>query len=84
MDPEDVRAYLNRDRAAVEALRIQHWREQYAARGPLWALQLAGDLRRWYQTLHPGWPTEADREADLAMHMRVSAALGSVAPRDGA
>lgn len=79
-----MRAYLNRDRAAVAALRMQHWRDQFAARGPLWALQLADDLRRWYQALHPDWPTEADREADLAVHMRVSAALRSVDPGDAA
>lgn len=78
MDPASWREYAARDRSAPAALKSAHWRDRKALLGPGEALRVADELRRYYAWLHPGWPDEAERAADLAMHIRVGEVLRSV------
>jgi len=70
--------FAKRDRAPVEALRAAHWREHHRVAGPLAALELADQLRRYAISLHPGWPDQAERDDDQAAHRRVAEALKRV------
>ena len=84
MQQADLLEFAGRDRAAIEALRADYWRERRLVAGPLAALVLADQLRRHAISLHPDWPDEAERHADLAAHCRVAEALrrvGTVAAR---
>jgi len=69
---QGLRSYLDRDWAAVQDAKDKYWAEVAALRGPLAALRMADELRRQVQQLHPGWPSAADRAADLLAHNRLS------------
>lgn len=79
MNPDDLRECASRERAVLTQLESLHWQERRQRLGPGEALRMADELREWYRLRHPDWPTAADREADLAVHARVGAALRSVA-----
>ena len=75
---EEIRAWANRDWAAVAALKDKYWAE---CDPPLLdRFRIADDLRRVAIALNPGWPTESDREEDLATHVCVGEMLRNVAP----
>lgn len=78
MDPRTLREYAARERRPLAALKSAHWRDRKALLGPGEALRVAEDLRRRYLLVRPGWPGPAEREADLAVHVRVGKALRSV------
>jgi hypothetical protein len=78
MQRAELLAFVRRDRAAVEALRAAHWRERHRVAGPLAALELADQLRRYAISVHPGWPDQAERDDDLTAHRRVAEALRRV------
>lgn len=80
MDPNDLREYATRERGALVALKSAHWRERKERLGPAEALRVADGLRQWCQLRQPGWPSTAEREADLAVHVRVGKGLRSVLP----
>jgi len=59
------------------------WAELKRGMTPGEALALGDELRRHAQKLRPDWPTEEDRRADLAVHIRVSESLRRVQPKRG-
>ncbi|MFH1175778.1 MAG: hypothetical protein V1750_00105 [Acidobacteriota bacterium] len=71
MQRADLLAFAQRDRFAVEALRTAHWCDWHRIAGPLAALVLADQLRLHAISLHPAWPSEHDRDEDLAAHQRL-------------
>jgi len=77
--PEDIRAYLRRDWEAVARLKARFWVEDQERRGPLEALKIADGLRCHVAGIRPEWPSVEEREADLAVHIRVSESLRRVA-----
>jgi len=79
MDPNDLREYATRDRGPMAVLKAAHWRERRESLGPAEALRVADGLRQWCLLRQPRWPSLAEREADLAVHVRVGAALRSIA-----
>jgi hypothetical protein len=81
MRREDIVAFARRDWAAVAASKRQRWAEQKARMTPAEALQVGDELRRHVRSLQQDWPTEADRQADLTVHVRVSEGLRRVQPR---
>jgi hypothetical protein len=83
MRKEDFIAFAGRDWAAVAALKRRTWAESKRAMTPSEALAIGDELRRHAQALHPDWPTEEDRRADLAVHVRVSESLRRVQPKRG-
>lgn len=70
-DAEELRSYAGRDWGAPERLARAH-----RANLPIeQKVRLAIDLYEAARNTNPGWPSEADRRADLAAHRRVSALL---------
>jgi len=63
----------------LAVLKSVHWRERKERLGPAEALRVADELRRWCRLRQPGWPSPAQREADLEVHVRVGEWLRSVA-----
>ena len=80
MRKEDLIAFARRDWQAIAESKRRRWAEQSAHMSPADALQVGDELRHHMTTLHPDWPTEEDRQNDLAMHLRVSEMLRRVKP----
>ena len=74
-DAEELRRYARRDWGAPERLarvdRVNLPVEQ--------KVRLAIELYEAARIANPGWPSEADRRADFAAHLRVRALLDRVA-----
>ena len=75
---EDLIAYANRDWAGIERGKRELMAQQARQMTVTEKLAFGDQLRRYAQMLHPEWPTAEDREADLAVHIRVSESLRSV------
>lgn len=83
MRREDILAFASRDWSAIAASKRQRWAAQKKEMTPAEALQVGDELRSHAHSLHDGWPTDADRRDDLAVHIRVSQSLGRVKPPRG-
>jgi len=79
MRKEDVIAFARRDWAALERIKRERWAEERAAMTAADVLGMGDALRHHAKALHPDWPTGDDRKKDLAVHLRVSECLRSVA-----
>lgn len=75
---EDLIAYANRDWTAIEASKRRRWAEQKRDMTAADALRVGDALRRHAALVRPDWPTAADRQDDLAVHVRVSESLRRV------
>jgi hypothetical protein len=78
MRREDILAFARRDWPAVAESKRRRWAAQKKEMTPAEALQVGDELRYHAHTLHDGWPTDADRRNDLAVHIRVSKSLRRV------
>jgi hypothetical protein len=78
MDPDSLREFARRDRRPLADLKAQYWQERKALLGVEEVLRIADDLRERYRLIRPDWPDQAERDADLAVHVRVGEALRSV------
>ena len=74
-DAEELRSYAGRDWGAPERLA----RVDRANLPVEQKVRLAIDLYEAARIANPGWPSEADRRADLAAHRRVRALLDRAA-----
>jgi hypothetical protein len=83
MRNEDIVAFATRDWAAIAASKQRRWAAQKEGMTSAEALQVGDQLRYHAYSLHPDWPTDADRRDDLAMHVRVSESLRRVQSRSG-
>ncbi len=75
MSRTDAANFLDRDWRLVERIKTDFWIEQKAALTPSAVLRLGDELRRYVKAVRPEWPDPAEREADLAVHARVSEVL---------
>jgi hypothetical protein len=75
---EDIRAYAERDWAALAREKLRHSVEQKAGMSAARALAVSEALRRHATCVKPGWPDESERAADLAVHLRISKAFRAV------
>ncbi len=75
MDAAGVTSFLQRDWELVERMKTEFWIAQKAACTPSAAIRLGDELRRYVRGVRPDWPDAAERDADLAVHTRVSEAL---------
>ncbi|HSL82437.1 MAG TPA: hypothetical protein VLF66_06640 [Thermoanaerobaculia bacterium] len=78
MTREDLIAFVNRDRAAVNDLDSEYLRERKRAMGASEALRIGDQLRLHVTSLRPDWPREEDRAEDREAHRRLSTRLRSV------
>lgn len=81
MNPLDIAAFARRDWQLVEKLKATYWADRKRTLLPADALRLGDELRRYVLMVRPGWPSSADREDDLNIHVRVAEALGAVSRR---
>jgi hypothetical protein len=82
MRKEDLIAFARRDWAAIEESKRRRRADQKSRMEPADALSVGDELRDHVSAYQPGWPTEADRRDDLAVHVRVSESLRRVQPPD--
>lgn len=61
-------------------MKQRRWVEQKSRMTAAEALAIGDELRRHAMEVLKGWPSEADRQADLAVHIRVSESLRRVKP----
>jgi hypothetical protein len=80
---KDLAMFAGRDWRALEASKEAQWLTERRRRGVRWCLEVAEELRRQVVQQRPDWPTLSDREADLAMHVRVGHALRRVGHAGG-
>ena len=80
MKREDIRAFDGRDWAAIADAKAAFWAERKRSMTAGEALATGEMLRHHALQVKPGWPDADERAADLAAHMRVSAALRAVPP----
>jgi hypothetical protein len=71
MDPNDLRAFANRDWAAAERGKQQYWAERYQREGAAPARQAATALLAHARSLGMAGLTDLERGADLAHHLEV-------------
>ena len=69
MNRSAVAGFLARDFDASARMKAEHWAAAYAARGPLATLEASDALRAHMRAIRPDWPTEEERENDLAHHV---------------
>jgi hypothetical protein len=70
-----IREFVSRDWDAVRRSKDAYWANRIARLGPLEALRIADELRRYVLLHNPGWPDVALRSADLESHARLSRLL---------
>jgi hypothetical protein len=63
---------MSRDWAAVRKAKDAYWRERIARLGLRESWRMAEQLRLQALRQTPGWPDDADRQADFLTHVRVS------------
>lgn len=79
VDPRHLRAYVERDWAAAESLKQEHWAREFADRGPEATLQASQALWRHMRLVRPDWPSDPERLGDLAHHIALKRAIDRVA-----
>jgi hypothetical protein len=80
-DPAALRAYVDRDWSSAARDDEHAWIEQARRQGPAGGVRIAGELRRQVVAMHPDWPSQQERDEDLATHLRVIDALRRVPVR---
>ena len=79
MDREAIRAFVQRDRAAVEALKQAHHARRFQERGAAAGWQAGQALWDHARRVRPDWPTARDRAEDLAHHVELKRRLDRAA-----
>jgi hypothetical protein len=77
--PEDLRRFAARPWDEKSELLGRFWAEQKRREGPALGLAVAEALYQQMRARRPDWPSDEERQADLATHARVAAALRHVA-----
>jgi hypothetical protein len=75
---DDIRAFVNRDWAAVEDEKARYWAQRKRTMTAAEALATADTLREYARRTKPDWPDPDERATDLAVHIRVAEALRAV------
>ncbi|MCX6543415.1 MAG: hypothetical protein NTV05_03255 [Acidobacteria bacterium] len=78
MEASDILAYVHRDWQRVADAKTAFWLETKRGLAPDDALTIGGLLYKQVRRARPDWLGEADRSADLAVHVRVTEALRAV------
>jgi hypothetical protein len=76
---DDVKAYAARGWHVAAALEREHWARELAERGPLATFEVSQALREHMCRLRPDWPSERERQEDLAHHVALKRAIDRAA-----
>ena len=75
MDARDLTAYVERDWAAAEALKHEHWAREFRKRGPAATVEVAQALWQPMRLVDPEWPSAQERREDFARHLTLKRAI---------
>ena len=79
MEADAIRAFVGRDRDAVDALKRAHHARRHREQGGAAGFAVGSVLLEHARRVRPDWPTPRDREADLAHHVALKSLLDRVA-----
>ena len=74
-----IKAFAKRDWEKISELDSSYWAEEYRRNGAESSLKAAEALRHHMKLLHPEWPDEAQRAADLQHHIKIKRLLDQAA-----
>ncbi len=80
MTPREIRDFQSRDWRLKERSKLDFWTGKKATMSPTEVFQLASELFAHARALKPDWPDSAEREADLASHVRLAGMLRRATP----
>jgi hypothetical protein len=75
MTAAEIREFQARDWRLIERAKSDYWTGRKASMPISAVLEIASGLYEYARTLRPDWPNAAEREADLASHVRLTAML---------
>jgi hypothetical protein len=75
MTAAEIREFQARDWRLIERSKSEYWTGRKAPISPSAVLQISTGLYKYARSLKPDWPNAAEREADLASHVRLKAML---------
>lgn len=75
MITHNIRAFMSRDWGKARDAKDRYWARRIAQLGAAEGIRVADHLRRQCLALHPGWPSNDDRRADLEFHITVARRL---------
>lgn len=81
VDRRAILEFARRDWALVADAKTEFWRSGKSGRSATDLLATGDQLLRHVQAMRPGWPSEAERTADVAVHQRVAETLHAVGRR---
>lgn len=79
MDPNHLREFAMRDRVSVQQAKAAYWAERFRDQGWSANWRTAQDLATYVRRVRPDFPTERDRDEDLAHHLRLKDLLDRAA-----
>ena len=81
VDRASIRAYVARDWRGQRERKRAYWRDRLMRGGLRESIRVTEQLREWMMSVDATWPSQAQRDEDLATHRRVAAALAKVPRR---
>ena len=78
MRDDDLRAYAHRPWLAAEAQKQEHWARELSA-NPLATFEASQALWVHMRQVNPDWPSQAERQEDLAHHIALKRAIDRAA-----
>ncbi|MFL5393074.1 MAG: hypothetical protein ACJ79G_09585 [Myxococcales bacterium] len=72
MDAGHLRAFANRDWRAIARAKREHQVRLFREQGAAAMVRIARELFAHARAVNPDWPSEREREADLAHHVELS------------
>jgi hypothetical protein len=79
MDAAHLRAFLERDRTEVEREKLAYWARVYREQGFRATLDAGHALYEHARRLRPDFPTNRERDEDLAHHVALKRLIDQVA-----
>jgi len=81
VERSDILAFVHRDWQRLAGSKTAFWLDRTRDLAPEDFLAVGDQLRRYARAVRPDWPNDAERAADLAVHLRVTGALRAVSSR---
>jgi hypothetical protein len=78
---QDLLAFARRDWSLVAEAKTKFWQDRKRDHAPDDILAVGEQLRQHARSVRPDWPSDSERAADLAVHLRVTGALRAVPTR---
>ncbi|MGH7333452.1 MAG: hypothetical protein ACREKS_12075 [Candidatus Rokuibacteriota bacterium] len=79
MDLRHLRDFLQRDWETAAALKREHWVREFAVYGAVATVAASAALWQHMRAVRPDWPTQEQRQEDLAHHIALKRAIDRAA-----